>query len=206
LFCPSITTGPWWKKTYISGGWNLEYVVMIVLWLCHGLFHVLGVLVTFGVVVVERFLGAWHLDIHKVKKTDHFKDVLPLLVRPDVSIRIEEQLGQEDIARQPDNLLDDGGYGRVVGVRLDHTTTILDTLVRSRPVLSDDLDTSSSTLKLSPRLSGFAVSNDFFIRKTQESQKKSSSCLSGGDPRGNKSGRGGTPATGNKCIMDCRIT
>ncbi len=105
----------------------------------HGLFHVLGVLVTFGVVVVERFLGAWHLDVRKVKKADRFTDVLPLLTRPDVTIRIEElaQLGQEDIACQPHNLLDDGGYGRAVGVRLDDATTILDTLGRSSLVLND---------------------------------------------------------------------
>ena len=74
--------------------------------------------------VVQRVLGMIHHD----------------LFRPDVTIRIQDlvQLGQVDITSESDNLLDDGGYGCVVGVCLDETTTILDALGRSRLVLSDD--------------------------------------------------------------------
>ena len=95
---------------------------------------------TVGVVLMAcHFLGTWHLDVRMVEKADRFTDVLLLLAGPDVPIRIEKlaQLGQEDIARQPDNPLDDSGYRRAVGVGLDDDTTILDTLVRSRLVLSD---------------------------------------------------------------------
>ncbi len=96
-------------------------------------------IVTFGFVTVERFLGTCHLDVHKVKKEDRFTDILLLMTRPDVPIRIQElaQLGKEDITCEADNLLDDGGYGCVVGVCLDDTTTILDVLGRSRLVFSD---------------------------------------------------------------------
>jgi hypothetical protein len=117
-----------WRVESVLGGLELDWVVQRVLGLLHGLFHVFHVLVTFGFVTVERFLDAWYLDVGKVKKTDRFTDILLLLARPDVSIRIQElaQLGQEDMTRDPDNLLDDGGYGRTVGVCLDDATTILD--------------------------------------------------------------------------------
>ncbi len=69
-----------WRVESVLGGLELDWVVQRVLGLLHGLFHVLHVLVSFGFVTVERFLGAWYLDVRKVKKADLF--TYPLLRVP----------------------------------------------------------------------------------------------------------------------------
>jgi hypothetical protein len=82
-------------------------------------------------------LPSWLFAVLKEKKTESFKDILPLLDRANMTVGIQElaQLGQEDIVVETHDVLDHGENRCSLGVRLDVTNTILDALVRSLLVL-----------------------------------------------------------------------